>query len=42
MQPVTCPHSSAADITGGTQPEDVLQDPLPRSFKVFALRNPHR
>ena len=42
MQPVTCLHSSAADTTGGTQPEDVFQDPLPRSSKVFALKNLHR
>ena len=42
MQPVMCPHPSTADTTGGTQPEDVFQNPLPRSSKVFAFRNLHR
>ena len=42
MQPVTCPYSFTADTTGGTQPEDVFQDPLSRSAKVFAFRNLHR
>ena len=27
----------AADTTGGTQPEDIFQDPLPRSSKVFSI-----
>ena len=42
MQPVAYPHSPTADTTGGTQPEDVFQDPLSRSSKVFAFRNLHR
>ena len=42
MQPVACPYSFTADATGGTQPEDVFQDPLSRSSKVFAFRNPSR
>ena len=42
MRPVAYPYSFTADTTGGTQPEDVLQDPLSRSSKVLAFRNPHR
>ena len=42
MRPVAHPYSFAADTTGGTQPEDIFQDPLSRSSKVFAFRNPHR
>ena len=29
MQPVACLHSFTADTTGGTQPEDIFEDPLP-------------
>ena len=42
MQPVACSHSFTADTTGGTQPEDIFQDPLSSSPKVFAFRNSHR
>ena len=37
MQPVMCLHSFAADTTGGTQPEDIFQDPLPKSLRYLHL-----